>query len=98
MTANRKAEYAKKRIKRSKEATPIESPINGKTIAIKASNYFNQGTRILERLGYPPVTVKVRIPDTYNITLLVAPETSISERYAKFIRMCPDLGKYEKSF
>ena len=98
MKATRKQEYTEKRIRKSKELIREPKQIECETIAIKASDYFNQGEREVHRLGQPPITVTLRIPDTYNITLLVSPETSISERYAKFIRMCPDLEKYEKSF
>jgi hypothetical protein len=98
MKATRKKEYAEKRIRKAKEIIREPKQIECKTIAIKASNYFNQGTREVYRLGHPPITVTIRIPDTYNITLLVSPETSIKERYRKFMRMCPDLMKYEKSF
>jgi hypothetical protein len=98
MKATRKQEYTEKRIRKSKELIREPKQFECTTIALKASDFFNQGTREVKRLGYPPITVKLRIPDTYNITLLVSPETSISERYAKFIRMCPDLEKYEKRF
>ena len=98
MKATRKQEYSEKRIRKSKELIREPKQIECTTVALKASDYFNQGTRTVERLGQPPITVTLRVPDTYNITLLVSPETSILERYEKFIRMCPDLEKYEKSF
>lgn len=99
MKATRKKEYEVKRIRRIKEAKEVREfvPVEREAISIKASDYFYQWSFDIEIAGKVQTCFR-RIPDTNNITLQVDPETSISERYIKFVRMCPDLEKYEKYF
>ena len=99
MKATRKKEYEAKRIRRIKEAKEVREfvPVERETISIRASDYFYERKFEFEINGVVK-TCFIRIPSTYDITLQVDPETSISERYIKFVRMCPDLEKYEKYF